>query len=444
VYIPGGSDDCVPPPKVAPTAAIAAYQPPPYEPPPTASRLSKSVAAQHQAQQQHKAKSTKKGLSGKLEDVYGAGGGGNLNETYNIGATLHEQPKRDTYLFTGQYVPAPCETSSGEYSPRLADDELGFTLQGAIRGTCKHWEKDYLRLTEPPKPSEVRPLKILERAFSNIEQRWSSGEILAMAKEKFLAGGRQFSPGNVEQEALCEAYQYACSQMKSIRQDLMVQHIVTDFTVRTFELHARIALECADLNEFNQCQTQLKQMYKSCPGCCCECEFLAYRVLYFIYLRGNQQYKAGNSDLTFLLQDLSAEEVKHPAVRHALETRAALQQENLTRFFRLYRSTPNKGKYVLDMMLNQQRLKFLQRAMKAYGASNVAGNFVIDALVFDSLLEGYAFLERAGCVFTIGSAACAGMKTDALVKAASADAEAVQIVCKESDIAMDMDADALL
>jgi len=396
-----------------------------------------------------KGKPNKKSIGTKAEDVYGAGSGtGSVDDTYAHGAALQEKPKRDTYIFTNQYLSAPHVADGEERSLRPSDDELGFALEGAILGTCQHWEKDYLRLTEPPKPSEVRPLHILERAFNHIEKRWYSGEILATAKEKFRESGKSFTPGNAEQEALTEAYLYACSQMKSIRQDLMVQHIVTAFTVRTFELHARIALECADLNEFNQCQTQLKQMYKSCPGC--DCEFLAYRLLYFIYLRGNQQYKAGNSDLIFLLQDLSEQEAQHPAVKHALDTRAALQQENLPRFFRLYRSTPNKGKYILNMMINQQRLKFLQRAIKAYRSSNVAGNFVIGTLAFDSLLEGYAFLERAGCAFTIssagsaGSTVCTGVETIVLAEAAAVDAEAVQIACKESDIVMDMDVDALL
>ncbi len=61
----------------------------------------------------------------------------------------------------------------------------------------------------------------------------------------------------------------------------------TDFTVYVYEYHARVALECKDLNEYNQCQTQLKQLYNNTSlNRQNEMEFVAYRLLYYVYLQG--------------------------------------------------------------------------------------------------------------------------------------------------------------
>lgn len=79
-----------------------------------------------------------------------------------------------------------------------------------------------------------------------------------------------------------------------------------------YETHARVALECDDMNEYNQCQTQLKHIYFTAAAedpnsklCLNENEFIAYRILYYVYLQGNKKYTKGNSDLSFAMAALT-------------------------------------------------------------------------------------------------------------------------------------------
>ncbi|KAK5163212.1 uncharacterized protein LTR77_010798 [Saxophila tyrrhenica] len=201
---------------------------------------------------------------------------------------------------------------------------------GPVVGTCQTLEKNYFRLTAPPAPHTVRPLPILEKALDLVRKKWK--------KE--------------------HNYSYACDQLKSLRQDLTVQHIKSSFTVKVYELHARIALEMGDLGEYNQCQTQLRALYKSNMGGNPE-EFVAYRILYFIYTSN----RTGVNDV---LADLTTADKQKPAVQHALQVRSALASGNYHKFFRLYDDAPFMGPYLLDMFVQRERLAAMAAICKAY------------------------------------------------------------------------------
>ncbi|UJR36296.1 hypothetical protein I4U23_029025 [Adineta vaga] len=123
-------------------------------------------------------------------------------------------------------------------------------------GTCEKLEKSYLRLTSAPDQSTIRPLNILEKAFPFIMDKYKSNS----------------------------DWSYLNSQLKSIRQDLMVQSIRNNFTVLVYEENARIALEMNDRDQFVQCQTQLEILYDNGCNRTHLVEFLIYRLLYSLLI----------------------------------------------------------------------------------------------------------------------------------------------------------------
>lgn len=203
------------------------------------------------------------------------------------------------------------------------------THDGPVVGICQVLEKNYFRLTSAPKPETVRPLPVLIAAFDLVRKKWSRDK----------------------------NYSYVCDQFKSIRQDLTVQHIQNEFTVQVYETHARVALEKADMGEYNQCQTQLRVLYsRKLDGH--PKEFMAYRILYFVYT-GN---RSGMNDV---LAQLTAADRADDAIKHALEVRSSLAFGNYYRFFQLYGECPGMGAWLMDRFVDRERLAALAQICKS-------------------------------------------------------------------------------
>lgn len=197
-------------------------------------------------------------------------------------------------------------------------------------GTCQEVTKRYLRLTCAPDPATVRPVPVLRQALSLVRSHWQQHR----------------------------DYAWACEQLKSLRQDLTVQGVRTEFTVEVYETHARIALEKGDHEEFNQCQTQLKALYgENLPGCVGE--FTAYRILYCMFTRNSGEL---TTELALLPPALRSD----PAVSHALALRAAWSLGLYSRFFRLHSSAPAMGPRLIDLFAERERRRALRAIIKAY------------------------------------------------------------------------------
>ncbi|KIW05823.1 uncharacterized protein PV09_03029 [Verruconis gallopava] len=231
---------------------------------------------------------------------------------------------------------------------------------GPVIGTCQRLEKQYFRLNGAPKPEEVRPLDVLEKAFDHIKKKWTQD-------------------GN---------YVYTCDQFKSMRQDLTVQHIKNEFTVKVYELHARIALEMGDLGEYNQCQTQLRALYSLKLGGH-PAEFLAYRILYFVHT-------CNRIALNDILAEITPELRQEECVKHALAVRSAQASGNYHKLLaHLYQSVPNMGAYLMDMFVPRERIAALATICKAY-KPNVSIQFLAEELGFDTYEATIEFLDNAG------------------------------------------------
>lgn len=166
-------------------------------------------------------------------------------------------------------------------------------------------------------------------------------------------------------------YDWACNQLKAVRQDLTVQCIKNKFTVNVYETHARVALENADMNEYNQCQTQLKELYGEMgSGVGHPMEFLAYRIFYYLYLQHTAaRGERSTAELLAILAEMPVEARAHDAVAHALAVAESVNTQNYAAFFRLHQDAPNMGQYILDMFADKIRVEAAYRIAKAYRPS---------------------------------------------------------------------------
>ena len=245
------------------------------------------------------------------------------------------------------------------------EDVFEKTGQYSVVGTCKTLEKRYLRLTSAPDPVLVRPEPILSQWLDQLTKLWTKRE---------------------------KDWKYIEDQMRAIRQDLTVQNLRGSFTTRVYETNARWALESGDLGQFNQCQTQLKQLHQeTTTDLDTKCEFLSYRLLYYFLqsLRVDEQI--------FLSQILSADESirKHRYITFALSVRQHAATNNFVKYFELTNQArlgergspdfapPSHMKYLLEAFESRQRVFCLMVLCKSF-ITQLSVSWLKDVLKFSS------------------------------------------------------------
>ncbi|KAI8099329.1 SAC3/GANP/Nin1/mts3/eIF-3 p25 family-domain-containing protein [Halteromyces radiatus] len=283
--------------------------------------------------------------------------------TLSIVETTEEEQKRKNRLRRFQEsnnLAKQRSSPSVQLPPPAAIDEMDWDRHIVI-GTATNLEKNYLRLTSAPDPSTVRPLPVLKKTLELLKSKWTQER----------------------------NYTYICDQFKSLRQDLTVQHIKNEFTVQVYEIHARIALEKADLGEFNQNQTQLKYLYaQGIPGHVEE--FTAYRLLYFLH---TQNW----ADINSVMASITEKQKQCAAIKHALDVRSALATSNYHRLFKLYVTAPNMGGYLMDQFIVRERVQAMIILCKAY-RPNLALSFIMKELAFENSSQMEKFIKEEALI----------------------------------------------
>jgi hypothetical protein len=335
----------------------------------------------------------------------------------SLAATAHEGPRNPIQRHT--FLPS---SSLG------GGDDLDLDWSSLhIRGTCQRLEKRYLRLTQAPLPEEVRPEDVLARALEHVLAKWN-------------ADPNEDRSGNNAMHL--HDYPYTCEQLKSIRQDLTVQHLVSSpLCVRTYEEHARIALQVGDFSEYNQCGTQLKALYVENPSLRTNAvEFASYRILYYLVtdnraalnamLREVQRQREGEDKEAAAsavaasgaaaatngadaapkpvpprepLLTLSSRSIPSDPLSLAFACSFAALSEDYYTFFRLVKALPFQGPLIVRPYVAKLRFRALQSLLRAYKPGKVGVDFLTSILGFDveaEKEEARAYFSSRGLVWT--------------------------------------------
>mmetsp|Transcript_15954 Transcript_15954/g.24045 ORF Transcript_15954/g.24045 Transcript_15954/m.24045 type:complete len:326 (+) Transcript_15954:38-1015(+) len=233
---------------------------------------------------------------------------------------------------------------------------------GRIIGTSTALEKPYRRTSFVVEPCNVRSRSTCCKVLKHLKKRWMD----------------------------TKDYKYVGEQFKSLRQDLRVQSIRDGLAIETYEVNARICIEVGDFSEFNQCQSQLKELYAIHPKSLNRDEFWSYRILYAMMIH----------DVSTILaeQTVAKKEGKEmKMVQIALKITFAARSGNYVRFFSLFKEC---GRHAVLLMQSTKwvvRFRALKVIVKSFAPGKYPVKEIVRVLGFSSELSAIRWLNRCGC-----------------------------------------------
>lgn len=198
----------------------------------------------------------------------------------------------------------------------------------SIIGKSQNIEKPYFRISTTPDLDTIRPKEILKKALFVMQEKWKSK----------LAN-----------------YDYISEQLRSIRQDMVLQRINDEFAIEVYQTHSKIALENHDITQFHQCQIQLLDLYQDnkLTNNIKRDEFLGYELLY-------KSLHNFHIELANLLKQLTSKERKSKNILYSMAVYRSLADANYIQFFKLYKESPNLSAKLLDVFIDRIRVFALQ------------------------------------------------------------------------------------
>ncbi|CAD8193928.1 unnamed protein product [Paramecium pentaurelia] len=238
---------------------------------------------------------------------------------------------------------------------KIEEEDQFISTNMKITGTCEDLEKPYYRLTGLPDPNTIRPEFILKKALNHILEKWKNYQA---------------------------DYNFTIEQFRSIRQDLLVQHIENRFTIQVYEENARICLECGDFPRYESCWTMLCDLYdmisisegKDANLIGNKVEFDSYRIVYLTMLNKQDQL------VKILHQNPDDQRIKF-----ALGIRESYKCGNYVKLFKDYKESS-------ETMGIRIRVKALKQIVKTY-ISNIELDYLAQLLAFQDVDQFRQFMQ---------------------------------------------------